>query len=188
MLDRERLLEALETLSGTLADRGYEFHVAVAGAGALLLTGDLDHPTRDVDVVAVASGESPLRSQHQLPDALTEAAKDVATIMGIDHDWLNSGALGVLFGRLPDGYEDRLRTMRFGNLTVSALGRKDLIRLKLWAAAEEGPNSTHHVDLSRMGLDRAELDDAEAWVNALSPGGPYPGFDDVLESLRRLLR
>ncbi|MGH3442470.1 MAG: hypothetical protein ACRDUY_10615 [Nitriliruptorales bacterium] len=184
------MVRTLEALGGTLADRGLDFHIAIAGAAALLLTEGLDHPTQDVDVVAVAPSGTPLRSSQQLelPLDLVRAAEDVAAVMGLDRDWLNAGALGVLFDRLPEGYEDRLRPTRFGNLTVSVLGRQDLVRLKLWAAADEGPGSRHHVALVQMGLSAAEVDDAEAWVNGLSRGGAYPGIDDVLQAVRRSLR
>lgn len=185
MLEEEKLRSALRALGATLADRGEAFHVAIVGGAALLLAEAGIRPTQDVDVVAVASGDEALRS-HQLPMALVQAAEDVAEMLGLDEDWLNAGAAAVLADRLPAGYQERLRTEQFGNLTVSVLGRQDLIRLKLYAAADEGPGSRHVRDLIQIGLTRQELDDARGWVESLYPGaGPVVELVDVVAVLER---
>lgn len=188
MIHGEELRRALRALGDTLADRGETFHVAIVGGAALLLRGQSGRPTQDVDVVAVAAGGLPLRSRHQLPPELVDAAEDVAAVLDLDRDWLNAGALGVLHGRLPEGYEDRLEPEAFGNLTVSPLSRQDLIRLKLYAAADEGPASVHLHDLVRLSLTSDELGDARAWVEAQYATGPVPELQDVVELLERVVR
>lgn len=162
--------------------------MAVIGGAALLLAEGGVRPTQDVDVVAVASGEETLRSA-RLPPTLVQAAEDVAAMLGLDEDWLNAAATSLVADRLPAGYRERLRTERFGKLTVSVLGRQDLIRLKLYAAADEGPGSPHVRDLVQIGLTGSELDDARAWVDSLYPGdGAVLELVDVVAALERYAR
>lgn len=184
---RDRLRRALEALGAVLADRGIEFHIAIAGGAALLLRGHGSRPTQDVDVVSVAAGRSPLLRRHILPEELRNAAQDVADVMDLDPGWLNAGALGVILHHLPDGFEERLVSETFGNLRVSVLSREDLVRLKLLAAADEGPGSVHLGDLAEMSLNRRELIDAASWVRSRYPAGPLPELDQVVEVLERRL-
>lgn len=171
-----------------MADRDLHFHIAIIGGGALLLRYGSARPTQDVDVVASAAGSSALKSTFQLPDELVEAAEDVAFALGLDDDWINAGALGVLAGKLPAGYQQRLTTETFGNLAVSALSRQDLVRLKLYAAADEGPGSVHLQDVIRMSVTREELDDAASWVASLYPSDTIPELEEIMALLRRLVR
>ncbi|MDX1622251.1 MAG: hypothetical protein R3320_14735 [Nitriliruptorales bacterium] len=90
--------------------------------------------------------------------------------------------------KLPAGYEKRLVTESFGDLTVSTLSREDLIRLKLFAAADEGPGSTHLLDLLRMSSSQRELDVARRWVKERYPPGPLPELDDVVVVLEKAVR
>jgi hypothetical protein len=178
-LDRVRLEEALATLGRVLADRGLRYHVAVVGGAALLLDEGGTRPTQDVDIAAVGSRDTPLRSHVELPVDLAEAVRDVAATLGLSADWMNAGAVALVEHLLPAGYEQRLRTRRFDALVVSVLARGDLLRLKLYAGADEGPGSTHLQDVLDMGPSRKELDAAIAWVNARYPGGRCPGMDEV---------
>ncbi len=189
MLEAGNLRSALAALGRTLADRGEAFQVAIVGGAALLLTEAGVRPTQDVDVVAVATPAGGLLRPGQLPRELVEAGEDVAAMLGLDEDWLNAGAAALLADRLPAGYEERLRTEQFGTLTVSVLGRQDLIRLKLYAAADEGPGSRHVQDLRRIGITRSELEDARSWVATLYPGSaPVPELVDVVAVLDRYAR
>lgn len=97
--------------------------------------------------MSVAAGRRPILRRHVLPEELRDAAQDVAEVMDLDPGWLNAGALGVVLHHLPDGFEERLVSETFGNLRVSVLSREDLVRLKLLAAADEGPGSVHLTDL-----------------------------------------
>ncbi|TVR29646.1 MAG: hypothetical protein EA388_15280 [Nitriliruptor sp.] len=164
MLDeRDTLIEALARLGDTLADRDLHFHVAIVGGAALLLTGQISRPTQDVDVAAVAT-DGALTSTWYLPDPLIEASRDVAVTLGLDPDWLNAGAVAVIGDDLPDGYETRLDSYRFGPLTVSVLSRLDLMGLKLLAAFDEGPHSQHVADLRAMESTPDELEKALRWA------------------------
>ena len=187
-MDEPHLRTALRTLSETLTDRGISARVAVVGGAALLLTEGLHRPTQDVDVVAASTGPGPLRSDLQLPAELTEAARDVARIHSLDEDWLNAGALGVISHLLPEGFEERLRSEAFGDgLIVSVLAREDLIRLKLFAANDEGPYGVHFDDLLAVGATDEELREAATWVEERFPAAP-PGLEELLQELDRASR
>ena len=179
-MQRHELRRALEALGTVLSDRGLAYRIVVAGGAALLLREGLERATQDVDVVAVSRSEEALRPRHMLPTELIAAAEDVARLYNLESDWLNAGALGILADRLPQGYQDRLRTERFGNLTVSVLARQDLIRLKLYAATDEGPGSVHLNDLVRMSPTADEVHLAVTWVRSRYADGPIPELDSVL--------
>lgn len=163
LTERDNLVEALTLLGDALADRGLRFRIAIVGGAALLLTGQIARPTQDVDVAAVAS-EGPLVSTWHLPELLIEASRDVAATLGLDPDWLNAGAVAVIGNDLPDGYESRLHSYRFGPLTVSVLSRLDLMGLKLLAAFDEGPHSQHDADLHAMDPTPGEFERALHWA------------------------
>ena len=178
-MDRARLEEALDALGRVLADRGVRYRVVVLGGSALLLAEGSTRPTQDVDVAAVAAENAPIRRVFELPKDLTEAIRDVAATLGLPADWMNAGAGALVAGLLPDGYEERLRTRSMGGLTVALPARIDLLRLKVYAVADEGPGSTHLQDVLGMAPFRAELEQAIAWVNDRYPGGQCPGIEEV---------
>ena len=189
MFEQQNLRRALEALGDVLTDRGLRFHVVIGGGAGLLLSGAGVRPTQDVDVVAVATDDDVLRQPFVLPHELAEAALDVAELHDLGADWLNAGAVAILLDRLPDGYEQRLTTRSFGNLDVSVLGRADLIRLKLYAAADEGPGSPHVQDLLSLGLTREELKDAVAWTRQLyPPDSPVTEVEDIAAILEQVAR
>jgi hypothetical protein len=185
-MDLHRMTQALEALGDVLEDRGLTYHVAVGGGAALLLAGHIRRPTQDVDVVAFSTGSGPLRSEPTLPRELVEAVQDVARVLDLDDDWLNAGAVAIVADRLPDRFEQRMGTHSYGSLTVSVLGREDLIRLKLFAAADEGPGSTHHLDLVRLAPTAVELRDAISWIHSQERKPSDAELDDVISHLRRI--
>jgi hypothetical protein len=164
MQSRDALMQALTSLEATLRDRELAYHVVIIGGAALLLSNEGARPTEDVDVVAAGRDAGPLRTHWQLPDDLRAAAEDVADLLGLDHDWLNAGAVAIVGDTLPERYEQRLRHYGFGNLTVSVLARRDLLALKLLASFDEGPTSRHLADLRTMRATPQELQAAFAWA------------------------
>jgi hypothetical protein len=184
-MDIAHLRTALRALADALSDRGISAHIVIVGGSALLLREGLRRATQDVDVVAASLDAAPLRREHALPRELREAALDVARVLELDPDWLNAGALGVIGHLLPEGFEDRLRSESFGTgLIVSVLSRPDLLRLKLFAASDEGPAGVHFSDLCAMRPTAEELADAHGWVAARFPAGPLPEPDEVTARLR----
>lgn len=106
----------------------------------------------------------------------------MADVLNLPVDWLNTGAVGVLDGRLPDGFMVRLRPRVYGNLVVSVLARMDLLRLKLLAAADEGPYSQHVADVLGMRPTSGELREALRWARGQSAPGTHD-FDDIAQAV-----
>lgn len=182
MNTRWDLERALELLGRTLEDRGLSYAVTIAGGAALLLTDEIDRPTRDIDIVSVAEGLDPLNVARTLPEGLRQAADDVADALGIPRDWLNNGAVGIVGDRLPAGFDGRTRPLVYANLVVHVLARTDLLCLKLWAAADQGPGSRHLHDIRAMRPDADELAAALRWVRR-SAGVVPQELADVLSAL-----
>lgn len=179
MITGSNLRRALQALGETLADRDLRYHVVVVGGSALLLRDYLERPTRDVDVVAVAAGLDAPAPRFELPAPLREAAVDVARTLALrDDDWLNSGAVAHVGDKLPAGYMERAQSIVYDALTVSVLGRQDLIRLKMYAVTDEGPDSRHAADLATMRATIDELTEALAWVRHHTNQDPQL-IDDV---------
>lgn len=185
-MQRRAIRDALGSLSSVLADRELRARLVIVGGAALLLREGLERPTMDVDVVAVSTGQGDVRMLHRLPEELVDAATDVAAILGLDDDWLNAGAVSVVGHMLPEGFHERLRWESFGSgLEVAVPARIDLLRLKLLAAADEGPGSVHVSDLVAVSPSEAELGLAEEW--AATRRSPEE-LRDVTAAVRRALR
>lgn len=98
--------------------------LVLAGGSAMILLGYLDRDTGDLDAIDASPRLWALR--HEI------AA--VAEEIGVAADWLNDGVTAYR-DLLPAGFHARLqRVGTFGRLTVDALGRQDLILLKMAAA------------------------------------------------------
>src|SRR5687768_12487283 len=134
------LEDALELLGEVLADRGNEVEVVAIGGGSLLLLGLIERPTKDLDIVAVVDAGT-YRSASPLPDYLEAAVRDVAIATGLRPDWINGGPTSLLDFGLPEGFEQRISTRRFGGLLLHLAGREDQICFKLYATVDQGPGS-----------------------------------------------
>jgi len=179
-LDQERLSEALQALGETLAFRGQTARVAVIGGSGLLLLGAVSRATHDVDVVALVEGERLARAQ-PLPVALRDAARDVASTLGLDPNWFNPGPTSLLDFGLPVGFVGRSSIRSYAALVVHVASRLDQIHFKLYAASDQGPRSKHVSDLRALSPGRDELLAAARWCRTHDPS---PGF---LMSLRGAL-
>ncbi len=119
-VDEAELRRALTAL-GALCERPAE--ILLAGGAALVLAGHTTRGTDDGDVVAATP-------------PLTELAGHVARVareLALVPTWLNDN-VSRYADALPADYRDRcIEIGTFGLLTVSALGRNDLILLKLLA-------------------------------------------------------
>jgi hypothetical protein len=177
------LRSALRLLGRLLAHRGHHFHVVIVGGSALLLGGWVRRPTIDVDVVALEGGGSLVKAR-PLPVALVEAAEDVAVQMDLPGDWINPGPTDLLDWGLPEGFADRLTREPYGGLTVAIAGRFDLVCLKLYAVADQGPTSRHLDDLRALDPQPDELERAARWCRTQDPS---IAFDSLLRASLRLL-
>jgi hypothetical protein len=173
----QSLEDALELLGELLTDRGGKVEVVAIGGGSLLLLGLIARPTKDLDLVAVVN-EGRYVSAKPLPEFFASAVRDVAAATGLREDWINGGPTSLLDFGLPDGFEKRTTTRRFGALVVHLAGHKDQIFFKLYASVDQGPGSKHAIDLAKLEPSPGELSEAAAWCKTHDPS---EGFAQQLE-------
>lgn len=169
---REELTRALQALGETLAIRGQAATLVVVGGGSLLLLGQLDRPTADIDVLAVVDGER-YRKADPLPQPVATAALEVSSAYGLAVDWLNPGPTSPLDLGLPAGFRERVSVRPYGALEIRFASRYDQIHFKLYAAVDRGERSVHTADLERLRPTTAELRDAAAWARTHDPSEPF---------------
>jgi hypothetical protein len=119
-LDKQRLATAFAVLGARLPR---PTRVVIAGAGALVLGGQLKRATTDCDVVLAQ------------PDMgqLQEHIHAVAERLGLVGGWLN-GSAQTYVEILPTDYESRLHSLpAYGRLQVLVLDRQDVLVMKLFA-------------------------------------------------------
>ena len=122
---REEIQRCLALL-GDLLNEPVE--ITVAGGAALILAHGLDRPTMDIDAVFTAP---------PFDDGVRAAIAAVAAEQELPHGWLNDAAKGFVEVLGDDFLGRRIRLGRWGRLTVYALGRRDLILMKLYAMRPE---------------------------------------------------
>jgi hypothetical protein len=177
----------LQALGEQLGAAGVSFDLVVIGGSALLVRGLIERATQDVDVVALATPEG-LISAVGLPRELTAAAERVARDFDVPVGWLNSGPAELLQFGLPDGFEARWETQRYGpGLTVRWAGRFDQVHFKLYAAVDQA--GKHLQDLEALRPTRDELitaarwsrthDPSEGFLSTLTEALKYLGIEDV---------
>jgi hypothetical protein len=139
-----RLLKALQLL-GDLLDWPREVEVLLVGGFAGVITGVLpsERTTADCDVAKLDPAEA--------TNAVKEAAAEVARKLGLRDDWFSDQVAHL--NVLPDAWRSRRRAVgRFGKLHVYAVGRLDLLAMKVFA----------HRRLDRMDLDHMQMSADEA--------------------------
>jgi hypothetical protein len=122
--------ELLQALGEQLGARGERYELVVIGGSALLALGLVERTTKDVDIVALRSGDG-LEGANPLPDGLRAAGDLVARDFSLPAEWLNPGPTGLLEFGLPDGFVDRLQRRDYGDgLVVYLTSRYDQIHLR----------------------------------------------------------
>lgn len=176
--------EALAAVGAQLESQGHSAAIVVAGGAALNLLGLVDRQTRDVDVLAGASGtKHKVGPPDPLPDPLLRAIREVAHDFGLPETWMNTAVAGQWRFGLPPGLEQRVHWRRYGELEVGVVDRYDLIHFKLYAAADQtGPASVHFKDLIALRPGKAELQAASAWVKGQDPGPDFARIVDQVVS------
>jgi hypothetical protein len=179
------LQDALVALGKVLEDRNLSYQIAVVGGGSLLLSGWLERPTRDLDVMALVEGNDYVIAR-PLPAPLRQAAGDVAALLGLGEEWLNAGPTDQLTRGLPPGFSTRVEVRRYGGLTVHLAGRHDQICLKLYAAVDDHRRGKHYADLLTLAPTTDEIRTAAIWVK--SQEAPQPFSDLVDQAAAALLQ
>lgn len=184
------LPELLQAVGDYLAAERLEASIVVVGGATLNLLGLLERSTHDVDVIARASGvggAGPVRLHpgKPLPDEVTRAVRKVARDYSLSDDWLNSEVASQWSQGLPPTLPEDIEWRTFGALHVGLAGRRTLIALKLFAAADRGPKSVHLQDLLALAPTREELDEAAEWVLTQDASELFPRMvTGVIEHVR----
>lgn len=165
----DRLLSALSEQVAALDQR---FELVVVGGSALLALGLIERPTRDVDLIALRTGDD-LSTAKPLPPALEAARDRVARDFSLPAEWLNPGPTDLLQFGLPKGFADRLERRDYGDdLTVYFASRYDQIHFKLYALVDQGPGK-HEADLRALSPTEDELLAAARWSRLHDPSEGY---------------
>lgn len=166
------LLLALEALGALLGHCGQAFEVVVSGGAGLLLLGVLNRPTQDVDLVAIVEKGQAV-SARPMPAALETAAQEIALDRGLPTNWLNPGPTQLLNLGLPKGFMNRCQRWDYGGLVVYAVGRREQIHFKLYAAVDQGSESKHASDLKLLCPSVEELHTAADWCKTHDASEPF---------------
>jgi hypothetical protein len=184
------LSELLHAVGDQLAAEGCEASIVVVGGASLNLLGMIERATHDVDVIARASGVDGvgpvgLHPGQPLPEALSRAVRKVARDYALEEDWLNAEVASQWSQGLPPTLPRDIEWRRFGALDVGLVGRRTLIALKLFAAADRGPKSVHLQDLRELAPTEDELKEAEEWVLTQDASPLFPRMvTGVIEHVR----
>ena len=100
----------------------------------------------------------------QLPPPLAAAVAHVAEALGLGNKWFDTDAASLMDFGLPPGWEERVEVRRYGALEVHLPARFDQICLKLYGAADRGPDHKHFADLQALEPSPDELRAAMDWT------------------------
>ncbi len=188
---RADIEQALRRVGELLAARGASYAIVIVGGAALNLLGIVARSTRDVDVLAFATRSRTRRAWRldappdPLPEPLAAAIRTVGRDMGLAETWLNTGPALQWRQGLPPGFAQRVRWRRYGALWVGIADRVDLVRLKLYAAADDHPGGRHAQDLIALDPSDAELRAAARWVESQDAS---PAFGRVVREVVTYVR
>jgi len=180
---RKALAERLEFV------RAPPTELAVCGGAALQVMNLMTRTaTKDVDAFAVVRRDP--RGLHlvkcdPLPDHILREVAIVAQDFNLPGDWLNPGPTSILDFGLPEGLTTRLHPVEYGpKLTMHFLDRVDQVYFKLYATADQGPDSRHNADLIALKPTAAELEAAARWTMTHDTS---EGFKQELQGCLRFL-
>jgi hypothetical protein len=182
-LNAEDINKYLNALSEQLDLQGVRnVSLVVVGGAALSVLGLSQRTTRDIDTIAfLVTSQAGYRNliRAVFDDKIERAAAAVARDYGLPEDWINPGPAGQLDTGLPDGFQDRLIPIRYGeSLVVYYCSRLDLIHLKLYASVDV--RGRHLDDLKAMNPNPYEIEAAARWCLSQDVSEP---FRDLLKSI-----
>ena len=164
LLNKKMMMKALNLLDRHL---NFEVRMILGGGGAMVLAHDYPIGTYDIDAV-------PIKIDFSKLDVFV---KKIAKELSISPDWLNP-YFATFAHTLPSDYSSRLITVFDGhNLKVEALGREDMLILKLFAGRQKD------VAHARLLINKgANLKFIEKHLNTLKKKR-IPGVDKALDFL-----
>jgi hypothetical protein len=148
-----------------LAQRNLTFEAVIIGGAALALLGIVSRQTRDCDIL------DPL-----LPKDIEQAAKEFAIALRqsgkiLQDNWLNHEP-SSLSKLLPPTWPRNLQPLFKGQaLVLHSLGRKDLLRTKLFALCDRGTDLS---DCLALKPSLNEIQEVLAWVQDQDANPDWP--------------
>jgi len=176
----EKLLRALgSALEKTDVER---VDILICGSIALILQSIINRRTRDIDGVAfVVLRDGELLPGSPLPEpAFRQAMEQVATVHNVQRNWLSFQSRSLIDDGLPPGIIERAVVREFGSkLTIRLVSRRDMVFLKMKAAASRG-----EPDISDLTELKATAEEAQAGFQwCLEQGYPRADLINVLENI-----
>ncbi len=183
-LTADSLHKALGLLAELMELRAHPAqHFVVCGGSSLLALGLVRRTvTQDVDILGQIHAAD-IVTPRPLPEWLLTAAEDVRSQLDLPAGWLNAQVAEDTLFRcgLPEGLAARLVTRHYGpRLTISFIGRRDQIFLKLHAAVDRD-GGRHLQDLLDLAPTAEELLAAARWTRTQDPS------DGFLFNIRAML-
>jgi hypothetical protein len=157
--------EILAEFDRFLAERRLTLSAIAIGGAALNLLGVISRPTKDCDILHPA-----------LPREIVDAARafaEASRIRGepLEDEWLNNGP-SSLATHLPPGWQARVQPLFSGSaLTLTALGRVDFLRAKLWALCDRGLDLP---DCLALAPTAEELEIIRPWLEEQDANPDWP--------------
>ncbi|MFH1957903.1 MAG: DUF6036 family nucleotidyltransferase [bacterium] len=185
MYSKEQLEKALGLLGKKLELKNSPLlKLVVCGGSSLIISGLVSRATKDVDVVAIGSmdekGNLIFKSPLPVPDILINTVREAAHDLGLQENWLNPEPESIMQAGLPEGFIKRAEGRNYGSkLKIFFLGRFDLIHLKVFAGADQGPGR-HVDDLLALKPSENEMESAAKWSMKQDPS---EGFRYVLKDM-----
>jgi len=180
----ERLDELFSALGELLETEGETVGIVVVGGASLSMLGLVERTTSDVDVIAITrssgEGEEDLVRPDPVPEALENAIERVARDFNLSPGWMNTEIGAQWDLSLPPNLKEDLTWRAYGRLRVGFAGRRTLLALKLFAAADRAPGSVHAQDLVALNPTTEELNEAAEWVRLQDSS---PGFREILDQV-----
>ena len=152
--------QALDELDALVHQREAAEALLICGGASLILQGVISRDTQDVDVL------------HPVIDPiLTDDITAVAKSLEISTDWVNNGPISLI-NELPMGWQDRTIPVYQGKaLTVTSLGRHEMILTKAFAFCDRGRDRE---DLLKLNVTPDELASARLWVQDRDANPQWP--------------
>ena len=155
----------IEAFNLWLTKRSLKLEAVVIGGAALALLGVIDRQTRDFDILQPHLSKELLTSAKEFAQYLRSQGTELTS------DWFNNGPTQVA-DLLPEGWRDRLQPLFNGSaLTLTTLGRNDLLKTKLFALCDRG---TDLIDCLALAPTKIELVEAIPWLEVQDAHPEWP--------------
>jgi predicted nucleotidyltransferase len=173
-LSTAKMLAAFDLLGKQLSG-SHQMTILIIGGAAGLLTGQLNNrtTTEDIDVIAYIPPESARLIEDDM-------IRSIGRQLDLNPGWFEDSQVRLKASFLPLDWQARAKQVGlFGVLRVLAIGRQDLIAMKIAAARPKDRQ-----DVLSMDPSREELDWVEAYLQRLAGHEDITKATEFLKQLR----